>query len=64
MEDKIRKERDIFDPPVTIGIVGHCRMGTLQEIKRFFQELEGFDTVYLKTTSGKLWIKEGDSNDK
>lgn len=48
-----------FDPIFTIGIVGKCRIRTLQEIKDFFEVLEGFETIYIKTTKGRrLWIKE------
>ena len=49
-----------FDPIFTIGIVGRCKLETLQEVKDFFELLDGFDTVYVKTTKGKLWIQEGD----
>ena len=50
-----------FDPIFTIGIVGKCKLGTLQEVKDFFEMLEGFETIYVKTTKGKkLWIQEED----
>lgn len=62
MEEENRKYS--FDPIFTIGIVGRCKIDTLQEVKDFFEMLEGFETIYIKTTKGtKLWIKEGDKND-
>ena len=48
-----------FDPIFTIGIVGKCKLDTLQEVKDFFEMLEGFEIIYIKTTKGKrLWIQE------
>ena len=49
-----------FDPIFTIGIVGKGKLDTLQEVKDFFAMLDGFNTIYVKTTKGKLWIQEGD----
>ena len=51
-----------LDPIFTIAIVGKCKLSTMQKVKDFFDTLEGFDTVYLRTTKGKLWIKEGDDD--
>ena len=54
-----------FDPIFTIGIVGRCKIETIQEIKAFFEMLDGFETIYIKTTKGKkLWIQEEDSFDR
>jgi len=65
LEDKIRKGNNAFDTPVTIGIVGHCDIDNLARIKQILENLEGFDLVFFKTSSGKLWIKEGDvQNDR
>ena len=48
-----------FDPIFTIGIVGKCKLDTLQEVKDFFEMLEGFELIYIKTTKGRrLWIQE------
>ena len=56
MDDGNRIE---FDPIFTIGIVGKAKMNTLQEVKTFFEMLEGFETIYIKTTKGnRLWIQE------
>ena len=49
-----------FDPIFTIGIVGRCKIETLKEVKDFFAMLDDFETIYVKTTKGKLWIQEGD----
>ena len=50
-----------FDPIFVIGIVGRCKLNILQDVKDFFDELEGFETIYVKTTKGKkLYIMESD----
>ena len=56
---EIDNGKESFDPIFTIGIVGKCKLETLQEVKDFFQMLDGFNTIYIKTTKGKLWIQEG-----
>ncbi len=45
---------------VTVGIVGHCSIETLQTIKETIENLPAFDLVIFKTTSSKLWLKEGE----
>ena len=62
MKEKKIKETNGFNPNVTIGIVGYGDLDTLQEIKYFFSKLSSFTVVYIKTSTGRLWIKEG-SND-
>jgi len=54
------KNKKCFDADVTVGIVGHCPIETLQELKRTLEAISDFDLVFLKTSSGKLWIKEGE----
>ena len=50
-----------FDPVFVIGIVGRCKIDTIQEVKTFFDELDGFETIYVKTTKGKkLYIMESE----
>jgi hypothetical protein len=54
-----RNDKIEFNPIFTFGIVGRCRLDTLREIKDFFERLEDFETIYVKTTkSKKLFIKE------
>ena len=60
MKDEVRKENNGFDVIVTIGIVGHCPIERLQEIKQVLEAISDFDLVFFKTSSGKLWIQEGD----
>ena len=60
MQEKIRENKRLFNTVVTIGIVGHCPIDELSEIKKIFENLGYFDLVFFKTSSGKLWIKEGD----
>lgn len=62
LKEKIREGNDVFNAPVTIGIVGHCDIEDLSRLKQVIQELEGFDLVFFKTSSGRLWIKEGGVN--
>ena len=60
MKEKEREENNIFDAPVTVGLVGHCPIEKLPELKEFFQHLEGFDVIFFRTSSGRLWITEDD----
>lgn len=60
-EKKIKENMNGFNPNVTIGIVGYGPLDALQEIKDFFETLDGFNVVYIKTSSGRLWIKEGEN---
>ena len=54
MED--RNGRIEFDPIFTIGIIGKCKIETIQEIKDFFSKLEEFETIYIKTTGINLFL--------
>ena len=47
-----------FDAPVVVGLVGHTDIDKLQDIKDFFENLEGFRLVFFKTSSEKLYIVE------
>lgn len=48
---------------VTVGFVGHIPIEFLQELKETLGALHEFDLVFFKTSSGRLWIKEGDARD-
>lgn len=48
-----------FNPDISIGIVGYGPVQSLNEIQAFFSQLPDFHIVYIKTSSDKLWIKEG-----
>lgn len=48
-----------FNPKIVVGIIGHVDIENLTQIKDFFEKLEGFTLVYFKTSSEKLYIKEG-----
>lgn len=61
-EGKTRQNKTGFTTIVTVGVVGHCPIETLQELKHLLEALDSFDMVFFKTSSGKLWIKEGDDN--
>ena len=50
-----------FNAPVVVGIIGHTDIEKLPEIKVFFENLNGFRLIYFKTSSEKLYIKEGDN---
>ena len=56
--------KDQLNEPLVIGIVGHCEIESLHEIKKFFQNLKGFRLVFFKTSTDKLYIKEGDVDDR
>ena len=59
MEDKIRQEKNGFNAPVTVAFVGHIPIELLQTLKESIESISGFDVVFFKTSSGRLWIKEG-----
>ena len=48
-----------IDAPVVVGIIGHTDIDLLPEIKKYFENLDGFRLVYFKTSSEKLYIWEG-----
>ena len=62
-KENSRKNKNIFNPVLSVGIVGHCSIEELPELKHLLESLDSFDLVFFKTASGKLWIKEGDSNE-
>lgn len=57
------KDKNGFAAVVCVGTVGHCQIDDLAKIKRIIETIEGFDLVFFKTSSEKLWIKEGDAPD-
>jgi hypothetical protein len=54
------EEKTPFNSVVTLAFVGHCPIELLQSIKEQLNEISGFDVVFFKVSSGKLWIKEGE----
>ena len=64
MEDKKKQEKkNGFEAVVTVGIVGHCPIEKLPELKHAIEAVSDFDLVFFKTSSGRLWIKDGDNGD-
>ena len=57
MEDKTKQ--DGFNVPITVGFVGHIPIEFLNDLKNAVESIHNFDLVFFKTSSGKLWIKEG-----
>jgi hypothetical protein len=45
---------------IVIAFVGHSTIEELADIKKQVEQLPGFKVVFFKTSSDKLWIKEGD----
>lgn len=45
---------------IVIAFVGHAVIEDLADIKKAVESIPGFKTVFFKTSSDKLWIKEGD----
>ena len=54
---------DHFKAPVVVGIVVHCDIGRLPQIKEYFENLDGIRVITIKTSSEKLWIKEGNTHE-
>ena len=49
------------DNVIVIGFVGHTTIESLAQIKKEIENLPNFKIVFFKTSSDKLWIKEGDA---
>ena len=47
---------------ITVGVVCHISESNIEDIKNYIEMLGG-DVCFLKTSWGRLWIKDGDSND-
>ena len=44
---------------LTIAIVGHCSLKEALRLKNELDANELFDMIFFKTSSNKLWVKEG-----
>ena len=51
------KEHDV----IVVGFVGHTTIESLVQIKNEIEHLPNFKIIFFKTSSDKLWIKEGDA---
>jgi len=47
---------------IVIAFVGHSTIEALADIKKAVESLPGFKVVFFKTSSDKLWIKEGEED--
>ena len=59
MEDKEKQGKKNVDVIVTIAAVGHIPLEHLPNFKHTIEAIPKFNLIILKTSSGKLWIKEG-----
>jgi len=48
---------------IVIAFVGHSSIEDLADIKKAVEGIPGFKIVFFKTSSDKLWIKEGIEDD-
>lgn len=55
--------KNLLNPPITIGIVGHTSIEDLPQLKKTLENISGFKIIFFRTSSGKLWIREGDERD-
>ena len=44
---------------LVVAFVGHCDIEHLASIKKQVERISDFKIVFFKTSSDKLWIKEG-----
>lgn len=51
------------DINLVVAFVGHIPIDDLKNFKNLIDELPYFKTIFFKTSSEKLWIKEGDNSD-
>ena len=54
-------EKPLIDNLVVVAFVGHTSIENLALIKRQVEQIPGLKIVFFKTSSDKLWIKEGDA---
>lgn len=48
------------DTVVVVGFVGHCSIDDLSRIKKDVERVTGLRVILFKTSSQKLWLKEGE----
>jgi len=46
---------------LVVAVVGHIKPGKLKEFTDIMEKIGFFHVVFFKTSSNKLWIKEGDA---
>jgi hypothetical protein len=44
---------------VVVGFVGHTNVENLAEIKHLIENIDGLNLIFFKTSSKKLYIREG-----
>lgn len=54
--EKTRLDKKRYD--VVIGLVGHTNIELLPQIKRTVENISGFNLIFFKTSSKKLYITE------
>jgi hypothetical protein len=47
-----------FNPRIIVGIIGSTDLGTLQTLKDFFETLDGFSLIYMRTSGSSLYITD------
>ena len=56
--NKIKGQRSDFNPRIIVGIVAKSDIDSLQELKDFFDSLDGFSLVYFTTSGNPLYITD------
>ncbi len=59
---KIRLELNGNNNVIVIGFVGHTTIESLVQIKREIESLPNLKIIFFKTSSSKLWLKEGEQS--
>lgn len=54
-------ENTLNNNTIVVGFIGHTTIENLAFIKKQVEQLPGLKIVFFKTSSDKLWIKEGDA---
>jgi len=52
-----QKQHD-FNPRIVVGIVGSTDFNTMQTLKDFFDTLEGFRLIYIKTSGNPIYLTD------
>ena len=66
-QNKIKKtkgEKSDFNPRIIVGIVGKSDLDSLQQLKDFFDSLDGFSLIYFTTAGNPLYITSNKPNKK
>jgi hypothetical protein len=57
-QNKKKTQNSEFNPKIIVGIVGSSELETLNTLKNFFENLDGFSLIYMRTSGSPLYITD------